>query len=82
MDVVRPALRIKMAKYGGSGLEGGEIRFSLLAVVSDALMKLTDELEFLKIDKGKLESHMGKGWEQKVTPLCSFSHTLGVLRGT
>ncbi|XP_006457111.1 hypothetical protein AGABI2DRAFT_212373 [Agaricus bisporus var. bisporus H97] len=68
MDVVRPALRIKMAKYGGSGLEGGEIRFSLLAVASDALMKLTDELEFLKIDKGKLESHMGKGWEQKVDP--------------
>ncbi|KAF7760868.1 hypothetical protein Agabi119p4_10277 [Agaricus bisporus var. burnettii] len=36
--------------------------------ISDALMKLTDELEFLKIDKGKLESHMGKGWEQKVDP--------------
>jgi ubiquitin carboxyl-terminal hydrolase L5 len=81
MDVVRPALRIKMAKYGGSGLEDGEIRFSLLAIVPDAQMKLTDELEFLKLDKHKLESRMEKGWEQKVTPHCSYSH-IRTLRGT
>jgi ubiquitin carboxyl-terminal hydrolase L5 len=66
MEVARPALRIKMAKYGGSGLEDGDIRFSLLAIVPDAQMKLTDDLEFLKLDKQKLESQMEKGWEQKV----------------
>jgi ubiquitin carboxyl-terminal hydrolase L5 len=33
MDVVRPALRMKMEKYGGSANDGSNIRFSLLAIV-------------------------------------------------
>lgn len=69
MDVVRPALRLKMAKYGGSGLEDSDIRFSLLAVVQDAQFKITDELEFLKKDRDNLESQMEPGWEQEVIPV-------------
>lgn len=75
MDVVRPALRLKMAKYGGSGLEGGEIRFSLLAITPDAQIKVTDTLEFLKRDKDKIESLMETNWESKVTPVVTLSAT-------
>lgn len=38
MDVVRPALRMKMEKYGASGKnDGSNIRFNLLAIVDDLL---------------------------------------------
>jgi ubiquitin carboxyl-terminal hydrolase L5 len=66
MDVARPALRLKMAKYGGSGLDDSDIRFSLLAITEDVLLKLTDELEFLRKDKDKLESLLKEDWEQAV----------------
>ncbi|KAF5348248.1 hypothetical protein D9756_010529 [Leucocoprinus leucothites] len=61
MDVARPALRLKMAKYGGSGLEDSDIRFSLLAIVQDSLSRVADELEFLRKDKEKIESLLEQG---------------------
>ncbi|KDR66160.1 hypothetical protein GALMADRAFT_259613 [Galerina marginata CBS 339.88] len=55
MSIVRPALRMKMEKYGGSGSDGSNIRFSLLAIVDDLYQKASDELEFLKRERGALE---------------------------
>lgn len=68
MDVARPALRIKMAKYGGSGQAGSDIRFSLLAIVQDAQSKLTDELEYLRKDKEKIERLLHGDWQETVMP--------------
>ncbi|PPR01539.1 hypothetical protein CVT24_001850 [Panaeolus cyanescens] len=68
MDVVRPALRMKMEKYGGSGGDESNIRFSLLAIVDDTYQKASDELEFLKREKISLERRMGSGWEAQVDP--------------
>lgn len=71
MDVVRPALRMKMEKYGGSGGDESNIRFSLLAIVDDIFQKASDELEFLKREKISLERRMGSEWEARVRPsLC------------
>ncbi|KAJ7080457.1 hypothetical protein C8R44DRAFT_895379 [Mycena epipterygia] len=65
MDVVRPAIRSKMRKYGGA--EGGDnIRFSLLAVVDGLYEKASDDLEFLKREKGSIERRMKSGWESLV----------------
>ena len=68
MDVVRPALRMKMEKYGGSGNDGSNIRFSLLAIVDDLYQKASDELELLKREKIALERRMEAGWETSVSP--------------
>ena len=67
MDVVRPALRMKMEKYGGSGNDGSNIRFSLLAIVDDLYQKASDELELLKREKIALERRMEAGWETSVS---------------
>ena len=67
MDVVRPALRMKMEKYGGSGNDGSNIRFSLLAIVDDLYQKASDELELLKREKTALERRMEVGWETSVS---------------
>ena len=67
MDVVRPALRMKMEKYGGSGNDGSNIRFSLLAIVDDLYQKASDELELLKREKISLERRMEVGWETLVS---------------
>ena len=67
MDVVRPALRMKMEKYGGSGNDGSNIQFSLLAIVDDLYQKASDELELLKREKLALERRMGAGWETMVS---------------
>ena len=67
MDVVRPALRMKMEKYGGSGCDGSNIRFSLLAIVDDLFQKASDELELLKREKIALERRMESGWETSVS---------------
>ena len=75
MDVVRPALRMKMEKYGGSGNDGSNIRFSLLAIVDDLYQKASDELEQLKREKIALERRMAAGWETSVS-----SHPLETLR--
>lgn len=69
MDVVRPALRMKMEKYGGSGNDGSNIRFSLLAIVDDLYQKASDELELLKREKIGLERKMEVGWEALVSSI-------------
>ena len=66
MDVVRPALRMKMEKYGGAAEGGCNIRFSLLAIVDGVYEKASDELQMLKRERAELEKRMGVGWEEKV----------------
>lgn len=68
MDVVRPALRMKMRKYGGAA-EGGNIRFSLLALVQGSYEKASDEFVYLRKDKEKLEQRIGMDWASKVRSL-------------
>jgi len=67
MDVARPALRMKMEKYGGSGNDGSNIRFSLLAIVDDVYMKAHDDLELLKRERLTLERQLEPGWELLVS---------------
>jgi len=76
MDVVRPALRLKMAKYGGSGSEGSDIRFSLLAFVQENHSKLIDKLEYLKKDKEKVESLFETPLQEKVVYTILLAHAL------
>ncbi|KAJ6532806.1 hypothetical protein B0H10DRAFT_2148262 [Mycena sp. CBHHK59/15] len=65
MDVVRPALRMKMQKYGGA--EGGNnIRFSLLAIVDGLYEEASDHFEFLKRERLSIERRMNPGWESLV----------------
>jgi ubiquitin carboxyl-terminal hydrolase L5 len=65
MDVVRPALRMKMQKYGGA--EGGNnIRFCLLALVDGLYEKASDNLEFLKRERIAIQRRMNPGWESLV----------------
>lgn len=66
MDVVRPALRMKMEKYGGSAEGGSNIRFSLLAIVDGLYEKASDELEFFKRERAALEKRLSDRWEEKV----------------
>ncbi|KAK0200405.1 cysteine proteinase [Desarmillaria ectypa] len=69
MDVVRPALRTKMRKYGGGGDDGGnDIRFSLLAIVNDTYEKASDEWEYWKSERRQLERHLEEGWQKAVDP--------------
>ena len=78
MDVVRPALRMKMEKYGGAAEGGSNIRFSLLAIVDGVYEKASDELQMLKRERAGLEKRMGVGWEEKV-PVDRDSRSLIVL---
>jgi hypothetical protein len=68
MDVARPALRMKMQKYGGG--DGENIRFNLLAIVEDQYSKFSDQLELLKREKIALERRLNEaypeGWGDKV----------------
>ncbi|TFK25854.1 ubiquitin C-terminal hydrolase [Coprinopsis marcescibilis] len=66
MDVVRPALRLKMDKYGGSGDDGSNIRFSLLAIVDDGYQTASDDLEYLKREKTSIEKRFDAGWDKQV----------------
>ncbi|KAK0218827.1 cysteine proteinase [Armillaria fumosa] len=69
MDVVRPALRTKMRKYGGGGDDGGhDIRFSLLAIVDDAYEKASDEWEYWRSERRQLERRLEEGWQKEVDP--------------
>ncbi|KAF7299624.1 Ubiquitin c-terminal hydrolase [Mycena chlorophos] len=61
MDVARPALRMKMQKYGQ-----GNIRFCLLALVEGAFEKANDALEFLKREKVSIERRLPAEWEALV----------------
>ncbi|KAF9815128.1 hypothetical protein IEO21_04746 [Rhodonia placenta] len=67
MDIVRPALRMKMQKYT-SGSD--HIRYSLLAIVDDRYQKASDELELLKRERHALERRLNnvhpEGWSHKV----------------
>ncbi len=55
-DVVRPALRLKMEKYGSA--EGGSIQFNLLALVEDRYQIKSDEMEFMKRKRRALERRL------------------------
>jgi ubiquitin carboxyl-terminal hydrolase L5 len=72
MDIVRPALKMKMKKYGGTS-GGNEIRFSLLALIHDQYQVASDEFELVKRERRALERrldgvHPG-GWKSKVHQL-------------
>jgi ubiquitin carboxyl-terminal hydrolase L5 len=71
MDVVRPALRMKMEKYGGAAEGGDNIRFSLLAIVDGLYENANDELEMLKRVRVALEKRLTVGWQEKV---CAHGH--------
>ncbi|KAI0059018.1 ubiquitin C-terminal hydrolase [Artomyces pyxidatus] len=58
MDVVRPALRMKMKKYSGAGDGAGDIRFNLLAIVDDSYQVASDKLELLKREKSAIERRL------------------------
>lgn len=75
-DVVRPALRLKMEKYGAA--EGGSIQFNLLALVEDRYQSKSDELELMKRRRRALERRLreeyGANWQAMVTD-SSFSQS-------
>ncbi|KAI0067492.1 hypothetical protein BV25DRAFT_1108322 [Artomyces pyxidatus] len=72
MDIVRPALRMKMKKYGGAAESAQDIRFNLLALVDDRYQVASDELELLKREKTAIERRLGdddpfsSGWKDTV----------------
>ncbi|KAJ7731917.1 cysteine proteinase [Mycena maculata] len=70
MDVVRPAIRSKMRKYGGAEA-GDNIRFSLLALVDGLYEKASDDFELLKRERASIERRMQRGWESLVRSSCS-----------
>ena len=69
MDVVRPALQRRMQRVLAGGGEG-HIQYNLLAIVDDAYLDASDELELLKRERAALERRLGEffpeGWEDKV----------------
>lgn len=70
MDVARPALRLKMKKYGGEA-NGTNIRFSLMALVADSHLEANDRLEMLKRRKIQLERRLDhefpQGWRSQAS---------------
>ncbi|KAJ3869682.1 cysteine proteinase [Lentinula novae-zelandiae] len=69
MDVARPAIRMKMAKYGG-GADAGNIRFSLLAFVDGSYEKANDEWEFWRRERRSIERRLDEtdsGWKSKAS---------------
>lgn len=80
MDVVRPALRMRMQRYlqGQAEVGNENIRYNLLAVVNDAYLKASDELEFLKRERQALERRLNEvyseGWHDKARVI-SFQAT-------
>ncbi|KAK7696390.1 hypothetical protein QCA50_001044 [Cerrena zonata] len=71
MDIVRPALRLRMQRHL-SGDAREQIRYNLLAIVDDQYTKLSDSLEMLKRERIALERRLGEqypeGWSEKVNP--------------
>jgi ubiquitin carboxyl-terminal hydrolase L5 len=65
MSIVRPALRMKMQRYGGDN-----IKFNLLALVPDRYEVASDELEMRRRERDALERRMkecfGETWENQV----------------
>ncbi|EIN09393.1 cysteine proteinase, partial [Punctularia strigosozonata HHB-11173 SS5] len=76
MDVVRPALRLKMKKYGGAE-EGANIKFNLLALVNEQYCNASDELELAKRKRSQLERRLDakypQGWQGQVRSPLSLS---------
>ncbi|KAK7045940.1 hypothetical protein VNI00_006935 [Paramarasmius palmivorus] len=73
MDVVRPALRMKMQKYGGGAEEGNDlnIRFSLLALVDGVYEHASDDWEFWRREKKSIERKLDESdpkWREKIDP--------------
>lgn len=74
MSTVRPALRLKMSKYGASPTDSGSnIRFSLLAIVDGGYEGASDEFELGKRERVALERRLdacqeGEGWRGMVDP--------------
>ncbi|TFK94538.1 cysteine proteinase [Polyporus arcularius HHB13444] len=72
MDIVRPALQRRMQTVleGGSG--EGHIQYNLLAIVDDAYLGASDDLELLKRERAALERRLDEnfpaGWADKVDP--------------
>ncbi|CAL1702373.1 unnamed protein product [Somion occarium] len=69
MDVVRPALKLKMQRHL-SGEAREQIRYNLLAIVDDQYMKFSDALEMQKRERSALERRLDKeypnSWSDKV----------------
>ncbi|KAJ3986931.1 ubiquitin C-terminal hydrolase [Lentinula detonsa] len=68
MDVARPAIRMKMAKYGG-GTDAGNIQFSLLALVDGTYEKANDEWEYWRRERRSIERRLDDtdgNWRAKV----------------
>jgi ubiquitin carboxyl-terminal hydrolase L5 len=66
MSAARPALRMKMQKYGGDN-----IKFSLLALVDDQYEVASDRLELCRRDRDALERRSKQvfgedGWRDQV----------------
>ncbi|KAH9847083.1 cysteine proteinase [Lenzites betulinus] len=70
MDVVRPALQRRMQTVLESGAE--HIQYNLLAIVDDAYLRASDELEMLKRERTAIERRLAEcfpdGWANKVDP--------------
>ncbi|KAI0739428.1 cysteine proteinase [Daedaleopsis nitida] len=70
MDVVRPALQRRMQHVLSGGGGEAHIQYNLLAIVDDAYMRATDELELLKRERTALERRLAEcfsaGWSDKV----------------
>ena len=60
-DIVRPALRLKMEKYGGH--TDGSIEFNLLAFVQDRYEAKSDELELLKRQRATIERRLDNEYQ-------------------
>ena len=71
MDVVRPALRMKMHTYMNS--ENDHVRYNLLAVVDEKYLAVSDELEFRKRERHAIERRLQEaypeGWSDKVSTI-------------
>ena len=78
MDVVRPALRMKMEKYGGDAGGEANIRFNLLALVDDRYQVASDEYGLLSRKNYRLEKRLDEqfstSWREEV---CSFARPRG-----
>ncbi|KAF5393718.1 hypothetical protein D9757_000075 [Collybiopsis confluens] len=73
LDVVRPALRLKMEKYGGGASEdAANIRFSLLAIVDGAYETAHDEWYWWVKERQTIENQLEKNpymdWKSQVDP--------------
>ncbi|KAJ3853169.1 ubiquitin C-terminal hydrolase [Lentinula lateritia] len=75
MDVARPAIRMKMAKYGG-GADAGNIRFSLLALVDGSYEKANDEWEYWRRERRSIERRLNEtdsSWKSKAISEHAFT---------